>query len=68
MADEIIRELWATKDAIARECGGDLDALVARLQARRRDGDRPVVDLKALKRAAGRGADGGRRGGAGRKG
>jgi len=56
MADEIIRELWAAKDAIARECGHDLDALVARLQAGRRDGDRPVVDLQALKRTAARGA------------
>jgi lipopolysaccharide biosynthesis protein len=32
MADEIIQELWATKDAIAREHGYDVGVLVAHLQ------------------------------------
>ncbi len=41
MADEIIQELWAAKDAIAKEADYDIDKLVDRLEEqesqRRRD-------------------------------
>ena len=45
MADEIIKELWEVKDAIAQEHGYDIDALVAHLRARRRAKGQRVVDL-----------------------
>lgn len=32
MADEIIKELWAAKDAIAKEADYDIDKLVDRLE------------------------------------
>ena len=52
MSDEIIRELWKVKDAIAREHGYDVDALVAHLRAKQR-GDAPrVVDIKSRTRDA----------------
>lgn len=56
MADKIIKELWEIKDAIAREHGYDMDALVTYLQTRGGAGDRQVVDLSALKRAAKQGS------------
>lgn len=53
MADAIITELWQIKDAIAREHGYDLDALIAHLRARRGANDPRVVDLGARKKANG---------------
>jgi hypothetical protein len=55
MPDEIIKELWAVKDEIAREHGYDVDALVAHLQATHKDKDREVVDRSALRRRAAQG-------------
>ena len=50
MADEIIEELWAVKDAMAQELGHDVSKLAARLQGRGPYGaspaaDRPTVDV-----------------------
>jgi hypothetical protein len=56
MADEIITELWAIKDGIARQHGYDIDALIAHLQETGRAKNRQVVDLSARKRAAEQGA------------
>ena len=39
MPDEIIEELWAIKDTIAREHGNDLRKLAAYLQGRKRASD-----------------------------
>lgn len=36
MADEIIKELWAIKDALAKEAGYDVDKLVELLKARQK--------------------------------
>jgi hypothetical protein len=52
MADEIIKELWKIKDAIANEYGCDVKALVAHLRAKKHEEDRQVVDLRAMKQAA----------------
>jgi hypothetical protein len=56
MADDIIKELWQIKDGIAREHGYDVDALVAHLRTRKREGDHQVVDLGSMKNAAEQGA------------
>ena len=50
MADEIIRELWKIKDAIADEYGCDVKAYVAHLRAKKHTTDRQVVDLRSLKK------------------
>lgn len=47
MADEIIKELWAIKDAIALEHDRDIDALVADLKKRDRPDGQRVVNLRA---------------------
>jgi hypothetical protein len=52
MADEIIKELWTIKDAIAREYGCDVKALVAHLRAKKHDEDKQVVDLRSIKQRA----------------
>ena len=52
MADEIIEELWAVKDRIAREHGYDVDALVAYLRAKQRPEAQRVVDVHALRKSA----------------
>jgi hypothetical protein len=52
MADEIIKELWAIKDAIANEYGCDVKALVAHLQAKKHDEDKQVIDLRSIKQGA----------------
>lgn len=36
MADEIIEELWAVKDSIAREAGYDVDKLVELVEGRQK--------------------------------
>ncbi len=56
MADEIIKELWKIKDGIANEYGCDVKALVAYLQAKKREGDHQVVDLRHVKKTAEQGA------------
>jgi hypothetical protein len=57
MADEIIKELWEIKDGIAQKYGYDVDALVAHLRTRKREGDHQVVDLRSMKEVAEQGAD-----------
>ena len=57
MADEIIEELWAIKDAMARELGQDVSKLAARLQGRELDGassaaGRPTADDSGGKQPA----------------
>ena len=47
MADPIMNELWKAKDAIAREHGYDVDALVAYLDERRAERNQPEADLSA---------------------
>ena len=49
MADEIIEELWAIKDTIAREADYDVDKLVALVQARQeqREKNTDVIDQQA---------------------
>ena len=49
MADEIIRELWAIKDEIARENNYDVDALIECLMKRATDPARNSVNLSASK-------------------
>jgi len=44
MADEILREVWAVKDAISRE-HKDVRSLVRHLRQRRRPETQPVVNL-----------------------
>jgi hypothetical protein len=51
MADEIITELWEVKDAIAREHGYDVDALINHLKKQRGPADCQTVDLSARKKA-----------------
>ena len=50
MADEIIKELYEIKDTMARECGYDLDNLLAYLQTKRGD-QRQVANLAAQKKS-----------------
>jgi hypothetical protein len=52
MADEIIKELWEIKDAIAREYGCDVRALVAHLGDKKHAEDEQVIDLRAIKQTA----------------
>ena len=56
MADEIIKELWQIKDHMAQEYGYDIDTFVAHLQSRQPVEGRQVVDLRAMKEAAGQAA------------
>ncbi len=46
MADPIIEELWDVKDAIAREHGYDVDALVDALQEKSRARGASTIDLE----------------------
>jgi hypothetical protein len=52
MADEIIKELWEVKDAIAQEHGWDINALVTHLREKRHKEDEKVVDLRSIKQTA----------------
>ena len=52
MTDEIMREVWATKDRIARECRYKIDSLAARLRKQEKASTRRVVDLSARRRKA----------------
>lgn len=50
MADEIIRELWAVKDQIAREHNYDIGELVKTLKRLEAESDHRFVDLRQRKR------------------
>ena len=52
MPDEIIKELWKIKDAIAEEHGRDVKALVAHLRSRKHGEGQEPVDLRGMKLAA----------------
>ena len=52
MADEIIKELWKIKDAMASECGCDVKALVTHLRDKKHAGDERV-DLRSMKKSSG---------------
>jgi hypothetical protein len=52
MADEIITELWKVKDAIAKEFGCNVKALVAHLRAKKPEKDNRVIDLRSMKQTA----------------
>jgi len=49
MADEIITELWKVKDAIAKEYGCDVKAIVAHLRAKKRGEENSVINLRSMK-------------------
>lgn len=49
MADEIIKELWEIKDAIANEYQCDVKALVTYLQMNKHEENQEVVDLMSTK-------------------
>lgn len=55
MSDEIIEELWRIKDEIAREHGYNVESLAAYFQGKERTGERQVMDLQSMKKAAGQG-------------
>ncbi len=50
MADEIITELWEIKDNIAQRHGYDVEALVARLRARKVPEGGRIEELRASTR------------------
>ena len=52
MADEIIKELWKIKDAIANEYGCEVKTLVAHLRAKKHKRNEQVVDLRSMKQTA----------------
>ena len=52
MADEIIKELWKIKDAMADEYCCDVKSLVAHMRAKKRVEDRQIVDLRSIRQAA----------------
>jgi hypothetical protein len=49
MADEIITELWKVKDAIAKEYGCDVKAIVAHLRAKKRGEENSIINLRSMK-------------------
>lgn len=51
MADEIIKELWQIKDAIAHEFHCDIKALVDYVRSKKHDEEREVVDLRSIRQA-----------------
>ena len=51
--DPVIRELWAVKDAMAADCGHDVDELFRRLGARHRALERKRASSSRLHREAG---------------
>jgi hypothetical protein len=57
MADEIIKELWTIKDAMAQEYRCDVKSLVADMRAKKRVEDRQIIDLRSIKQAAQRRAE-----------
>lgn len=51
MADEIIKELWEIKDAIAREHGNDVRSRIAELKLKQAQSGQKVVDLRAKRKS-----------------
>jgi hypothetical protein len=49
--DPIVDEIHKVRELLLRECEGDLDKLIDRLQARERDDSRFVVDSLAAGKA-----------------
>ncbi|MGA1824896.1 MAG: hypothetical protein ACMUIP_09540 [bacterium] len=49
MSDEIIKELWQIKDAIAQEYGNDINALVEHLRSMKHEQNRRVINLRSIK-------------------
>jgi hypothetical protein len=49
MADEIMQELWATKDAIAEEADYDLDKLCQLLKERQSQESKKPKEAKAIR-------------------
>lgn len=52
MKDQILHELWAIKDGLAKECGHDLRQLFDRLKAAEKDFSRPVVNRTSFPKQA----------------
>ena len=50
MADEIIREVWRSKDQLAKKFKYDIQALSAELRKRQKRSGRKVVNLAAQRR------------------
>ena len=50
MTDEIMREVWAVKDAVAKDCRYKIDVLAARLKKQEETTCRQVVDLTGRRR------------------
>jgi len=49
MADEIIQEVWRSKDRLAKQFNYDLSALAAELRKRQQQSGRTVVNLTKFK-------------------
>jgi hypothetical protein len=45
MVDEVIREVWQAKDAIAKEFNYDIRAFAAEIQTKQRQSGRRIVNL-----------------------
>ena len=56
MPDEVMQELWQSKDRIAREHGYEIDALVSYLQGKESQRDPQGVDPSATPETAERNA------------
>ena len=52
MADEIIEDLWNIKDAMAKEFGCDVRALVAHLRGRRVEEEARGIELGSVKQVS----------------
>ena len=52
MKDEIIQEVWKSKDTISARHNHDLTALVKHLTAQERRSSATVVDLRATRRTS----------------
>ena len=61
MSDEIIKELWQIKDAIAQEYGNDINALVEHLRSMKHEQNRRVVNLRSIKEKQNKAPDRNRR-------
>jgi hypothetical protein len=46
MSDEIIKELWRTKDCMAKKFNYDIDALAAELRKRQKQSGRKAINPK----------------------
>lgn len=45
MKDEILEELWKSKDEVAKEYGYDIDRLVKELREKEKKETAPIIDL-----------------------